>query len=679
LKPLQLLRRAAGKSPAYLARRGFGELTRRVRSPSLRRSLRSLTPAGVARRGGAVSLTEIWEKRIAEGFLFSEADGEELCRLHRRLYSSTSGALRRRVEAVLRHEFDLLGSGPTGLGPRIDWHLDFKSGYRWELVPSETIDYAELDRPSDVKVPWELSRGQHLTCLARAWRLDRNEACAREFESQVRSWIRENPVGLGVNWVSTMDVALRSVSWIWALRLFHGAPFSEGFRDEILLSLYVHGRWISRHLEFGEVNGNHLLSDALGLAACGCLFVKMPEGRGWLALGGRLLEREIRRQVDPDGVDIEASLAYHRLALEIFLVAARFLESAGREPSAEYRARLGKMFDFVHAYTPPEGSAPIVGDADDGRALVLSEMDVRDHRYLLSTGAALFGREEWKERAGRFWEDSLWLVGPSGYRRFESLGRIEDEGSHEFPDEGSHEFPVSGFYALRSPAQYLFVDAGPVGFRGTGGHGHNDCLSFEWHVGRRPLLTDSGSFVYTSSPAWRNRFRSTAFHNTIRVDGEELNRIPSPLALWSLRDDAEPLPVRFIRSAGTEIVEAGHTGYRRLPDPVTVRRTFEFDHGRTALRLLDRLDGAAEHSVEFFFHAAPGAVAARRSGSCVELSWPSSGRVVIERESGPDVNWEEREGWFSPSYGVKVARPVWVASVRIALPFVVVWRLSAEF
>jgi len=34
------------------------------------------------------------------------------------------------ADRVYAHVFDLLGSGPVALGTPIDWHADFKSGYR---------------------------------------------------------------------------------------------------------------------------------------------------------------------------------------------------------------------------------------------------------------------------------------------------------------------------------------------------------------------------------------------------------------------------------------------------------------------------------------------------------------------------------------------------------------------
>lgn len=614
------------------------------------------------------SLSDLWSRLPSGAFRPAPTERESLQRLYRGPYAGEREALRRRTERILAHEFDLLGSGPTALGPEIDWNRDFKSGRKWDLLPSEAIDCAEPGRDSDVKVPWELSRCQHLTALGRAWVIERDPRLPVEFEAQVRSWIRQNPVGLGVNWASTMDVALRAVSWIWALGLFDDAPLSEPFREEVLLALYRHGHWIPERLEMGEVNGNHLLSDALGLAACGTLFREAEAGKRWLDLGSRLLEQGIGEQVEEDGVDIEASVSYHRLALEIFLVGARFLESAGAPVSGPYRKKLAKMLDFVDAYATPEGLAPVVGDADDGRALVLGETHIRDHRYLLSTGCAWLGDSRWKRRAGKFWEDSLWLLGSGGADCFHLLRDPEADSSRFFEN--------SGFLVVRSPRQYAFVDAGPAGFRGRGGHGHNDCLSFEWHADGRPLLTDSGAYVYTASPEWRNRFRSTAFHNTIRVDSEEINRFPSALALFSLRDDARPVGVRWAPGIDSDVFEAGHTGYRRLADPVTVRRRFEFDRRRPDLRLADSLEGKREHLVEFFFHAAPGAQPVRLSESGVGFRWPDGRQVRIDKSSGPEIAWENRPGWFSPSYGVKIERPIWVASANARLPLTFGWMLS---
>ena len=57
--------------------------------------------------------------------------------------------------------------GPTDLGREIDWRRDFKTGRRWPLRHGSLLPIAYGDG-SDVKVPWELSRFQHLPLLAAA-------------------------------------------------------------------------------------------------------------------------------------------------------------------------------------------------------------------------------------------------------------------------------------------------------------------------------------------------------------------------------------------------------------------------------------------------------------------------------------------------------------------------------
>jgi len=160
------------------------------------------------------------------------------------------------------------------------------------------------------------------------------------------------------------------------------------------------------------------------------------------------------------------------------------------------------------------------------------------------------------------------------------------------------------------------------------------------------------------------------------VDGEEINRIPSALALWSLKDDARPVGVRFEPGGERDVLEAGHTGYRRLNDPVTLYREFEFDRRNPRLFLRDRAEGSGEHLIEFFFHAAPGADPLRLSENAVAFEWSDGSRVHLEKMAGPAVTWEPVAGWFSPSYGVKLERPVWAAMARLGLPAEILWRLS---
>ncbi|MDA8637335.1 hypothetical protein N9L49_01820, partial [Rhodospirillales bacterium] len=134
-----------------------------------------------------------------------------------------------RAEKAMRHEVDLMGSGPVNLGERIDWALDFKSGTRWALSGSLGLPVNDLDNPSDIKVPWELSRLQWLLPVGQAYILEGDEKYATFARAIIEDWIVANPICRGPNWICAMDVALRGISIAW---LFHACKKSPSWRDE---------------------------------------------------------------------------------------------------------------------------------------------------------------------------------------------------------------------------------------------------------------------------------------------------------------------------------------------------------------------------------------------------------------------------------------------------------------
>src|SRR5262249_44688260 len=89
-----------------------------------------------------------------------------------------------------------------------------------------------------------------------------------------------------------------------------------------------------------------------------------------------------------DGCDHEASIPYHRLVTELFICGLAAAEALVPDAvSDEDRERLDRMLQFVRDYTRPDGLAPQVGDADDGRFLPLLDYgrrDPRSHHHLFA-------------------------------------------------------------------------------------------------------------------------------------------------------------------------------------------------------------------------------------------------------------------------------------------------------
>ncbi len=654
-------RKALRMSPRQLARRLRDELRERMRRPWSRVYPRLLSDRTILGGSGAKTIDDLWASTLDGSFFVKPADRESFVAEYRRRFPSGDTRIFADANAALRHQFDLLGSGPIVVGERLPWLDDFKTSRRYPLQYCRDIEYMELDQPTDVKVPWELSRCQHFAALGQAYWLMGDERYPGEFVAEVTDWIDQNPWAYSVNWACAMDVALRGISWIWGF-FFMGASRScadPGFRRAFLRSLYLHGEFVFTHLETSDVNGNHYLSDGAGLVFMGLFFRHTRRGRQWLEKGRAIILGELFAQTSEDGVDFEQSTAYHRLVLELFLTSYLLLEHAGVSvPDANWQ-RLSKMIEFVAAYTKPDGLAPLVGDADDGRVQKLGGQRLNDHRYLVCAGAVRFGRPDLKRAGGAFAEEAFWLLGLAGAAAHDRLQAAEDEPR-------SVAFPAGGFYVMRNRHAHVFIDCGEVGMAGRGGHGHNDILGFELFLNGVNVITDCGAYLYTASREWRNRFRSTAFHNVVEVDGEELNRFIGDDALWQLRYDAHPAGVRWEPGERDDYFRGGHDGYRRLNRPVHSSREMIVAHDQPLVVLRDTLAGDGEHDLVWRFHFDPALTPELHGTNCRlrrgdDLVW-----MRLDEASATAARIDS--GWVSPSYGVRVATQVLIVERREALP-----------
>jgi len=367
-------------------------------------------------------------------FLFDPTNREKIVDTITKEYPLSIAQQEIEADEICTHIFDLLGSGEVNFGKEICWHSDFKTGFRWNTRTYYlgTGKHVTLDDDSDVKVPWELSRCQHFVTLGKAyWYIKESkvdgEKYAREFVNQISDWIDANPVTLGVNWSCTMDVAIRAVNWIWGYYFFCGSQsVTKEFKLKFFKSLFLHGRHIVNNLEFGRIRGNHYLSDIAGLVYLGIFFHETKEGKKWLEKGLNALKEEMELQVYEDGVGFEGSISYHRLVTELFLSTTLLSRNNGIDFPQWYMTRLERMLEFVLYYTKPNGTAPQIGDNDDGRLHILSNYgnwNRLDHRYLVSVGAVLFKRQDFKDAAGEFLEEAFWLLGAEGLNIYNAISK----------------------------------------------------------------------------------------------------------------------------------------------------------------------------------------------------------------------------------------------------------------
>ena len=597
-------------------------------------------------------------------------------------------------EKIRKKVFEITGLNKFEYEP-IDWQVDFKSGYRWNNKTwYKNIKYGQVPG-ADIKVPWELSRANHFLTLGQAYYLTKNEKYTKEFICQFIDWTVSNPYEFGVNWACTMDVAMRACNWIFSLYFFINSPLiSEDFIFEFAKSLYFHGFHIKNNLEneLFTVRGNHYLSDITGLLYLGVFFKEFKFGKKWYDFATGKLKKEINLQVYSDGCDFESSTYYHRLVLELFFFSTFFaiksslyfkndnwLETGNKIFGCNYMNKLQKMFYFILYAIKPDGFLPQIGDNDNGKLHNFNDENIRDVSYLLNLGAIFFNDKNLKIKEFEFPFEAYWIFGENALKIWDNLSpkSISEIKSRDFKD--------AGWFILRNKKNYMFVSAGTNGQNGLGGHAHNDKLSFDLSYNGENIFVDSGTYVYTSFPDLRNKFRSTYSHNTVVINGEEQNRFKSN-NLFYLKNDAKININKWEISNDYDFLDAEHEGYSRLITPIIHRRKIVFDKLNNSWLIKDnifkkrnKLSEQNFHNIEILFHLSPDIkYNVDFESLMIELYMKNGKSLYLKPLVNNNLKLKLRieDGFISESYGQKYNNKNIIYFINDSLPVDVVFIIS---
>ena len=430
---------------------------------------------------------------------------------------------------------------------------------------------------------------------------DLNSADATEKEAAhsalIRRWIDENPPAKGNGW-EPYPTSLRIVNWIkW---LMAGHQPAEG----MVHSMAVQTRYLAGRLE-RHLLGNHLFANAKAMYFSG-LFFKGSEAEKWLNKGLRILKRELREQVLPDGGHFERSPMYHAIIFEDLLDIINLSEAfalgwrhGSSELVSECRQKAGSMIGWLKTVSHPDGNMVLFNDAAFGIAASLDQLIDYGARLGVVTDAAVGALDD---------------LNPSGYIRLE-----------------------------KGPA-VAFLDVAPIGPDYLPGHAHADTLTFELSLFGRRLIVDSGTSVYGDGPE-RQRQRSTAAHNTVEIDGENSSEVWGGFRV-ARRGRPKDL---LIREENGEIrIGCAHDGYRRLPGKPVHRRQWRLT--LRSLTIEDTIAGKFDNAVaRLHFHPA--------------VSLEGTGNGIIYLPDGNTCRWRVIGGTetrivdttYHPEFGLSLA------------------------
>lgn len=618
-------------------------------------------------------------------FVIAPKDREHVVATIRAGFPGAAGDAASRADRIVSGEYDLLGFSGLRFAAAdavVDWQLDPVHQRRpprlfWAQVPYLAPECG------DHKIIWELNRHQHWLVLGRAFWLTGEAKYANRFGAELEGWIAANPPLTGVNWASMLELAFRSISWVWAIQFFAG-NHDQGDRQpwlvDLLLALDRQLTHVEHNLSYYFSPNTHLLGEALALYVAGRVLPALAASPRRESTGRAILVAEIDRQIGADGGHCERSTHYHRYTLDFYSLALAVARVTADEPAiARFKDAVSRLGTAARLLADDCGVVPHIGDDDGGSLLPIAGRAVDDLRDSLAIAAAQVQRPELQ--IGPTPEEAVWMLGESAIDTQSAIRPSRPSGRPEHvegrnpqsalaPPPASGSLPDTGYYISRSPAAgHMIIDGGPHGYQ-NGGHAHADALSLTLSVGGVPLLIDPGTGCYTTDPGLRDRLRSTALHNTLTLDDRPQSIANGPFH-WS--HVANSRVYRWRTNERFDFFDGAHGGY----GPVEHRRRVFVLHGDLIV-VADLADGEGAHQAAVHWHLDPGwSVAVHGRRAELTRADRKAGRIGLSVPQGllEQISSDPHTGlgWYSPVYGRMEPTTALRVSTGGSAPF---WTIS---
>lgn len=543
-----------------------------------------------------------------------------------------------------------------------DWHKDLSSGVSFSNTQFSRDINTRTHPDRSAKFVWEPARMQYLVRIAYAWRKTHEEKYLDLFIDHVESWIDQNPYLTGVHWYSNIELNIRLITWFlcWEIleidTLYKEHIKLQAFIDKKWLpAIYLHCRHTVNNLSRFSSANNHLISEYAGLFIASS-FWKFRESTRWVQLAKKGLESEILKQHTSEGINREETAGYIQFITDFFLVSYVVAEKTDNKFSPSFNVTFEKIIDYIFTLLDTGLNTPNYGDEDDGRAFQLeTEKEFNNFCSILISGCILFKNKKWKSRAQAIDAKNSVLFGSIGRKAFAVLPEEEVKPSSMFYPESGHFF----FKKLHNSKEvYIHFDAAPLGYLSIAAHGHADALSFTLHADGHPILVDPGTYSYHTHKAYRDYFKGTLAHNTLRINGTNQATIGGP-TMWR---DHYTVSLQDINvTQGKEYVKVSHNGYYSKFG-ILHFRTIEFDKQDAMLTITDDIENCRrdeEYRVEFPLHLHP-EIKVLQENDCDFLLENKISVISVRIKTDKKLNYtcvkgsqEPLMGWYSHSFNRK--------------------------
>lgn len=554
-----------------------------------------------------------------------------------------------KADMICDNRMDLFALKDYNFGGKINYHMDYASGKSTPKdVLGKKINYRDAEKYGDIKYIWEINRHLYLPVLAQAYNITNNKKYISKIEYFLKEWFDQNPFMYGVNWESSLELGIRLINWTITWNIVN-EQVSNSIRDMWLKSVYQHCWFVNRNLSAYSSANNHLIGEVAGLFIASIAMPQFKPSKKWNQKAYQILLRECNKQNYLDGVNKEQATSYQQFVLDFLIMAGLYGEKNGVHFGKDYWSIIEKMLEYVCSIMNVSGRVPQIGDEDDGYVIDSLTKDHNQYKSLLNTGSVFFKRDIFKR--DNFDEDNKTKFLLSIY--CEPLNYAFNEKKNYIPTE----FSYGGYYVLGNKfgtkeEQKLIFDCGPLGYLSIAAHGHADSLSFDFSAGGHPIFIDPGTYAYHANKRWRNYFRGTLAHNTIRVDGLDQSVICGNF-MWSKSAKSQ-----LISSDPGKSVKATHYGYKRLKDGVQHIREINFNPSENRWDILDEIITNGPHEIEISYILHPDCACEFINKNEVLITF-KAGKCILELDKSFGIeivkgNEQTPDGWYSKSYDIKV-------------------------
>jgi hypothetical protein len=226
----------------------------------------------------------------------------------------------------------------------------------------------------DIKFIWEISRFQHL---------NHSTDSENKILSEIRRFIKFNPIGFGPNWISAMEVSIRLVNISSLYRVIDRRDLRiESFLKDSFLFIFKN---LENHNKY---KGNHYVSNLCSLLCFGSFIEINNFNKKIIRFALNELLREIEVQYNDDGSYYENSTYYHLFVTEMICQTAVITKTNGGskfinlvndtigsdfiEDNTKFQKIIGKAIYFGVSISLDD-FYPIIGDLDSGRFMYSSK------------------------------------------------------------------------------------------------------------------------------------------------------------------------------------------------------------------------------------------------------------------------------------------------------------------